>query len=528
MIIMKKLLLALFVISSLSMAGKTDIQGLWGSSSNNTKKNKHKFRPKASVSTINNIKKNQNVLSNVSTKQSQLNSKLGKIAKNIMKAESDNEKLLNSIKRLKADMEANKEKYNSAKAKIAEFESQIGGLDQKIKQQQDKYVTILIDQFAMSLAIQESKQTTEESFILKETYQIYKNKSNKELLRLKSKMYKSQEDKKTVLGYQKKIKNSIEKITKKYELYEKKKKQQQKLLDELSSEELSYRKNIKSLVSKQNMIRSTLAKLNIIKKKEITEARIREEARQAEIKRRAEERRRIRLAKAKIAKENAKRARLAKEKLAKERRAREKIAKAKLAKAKKAKSKVDIKKLYQEIEAAKKADDKAEAKVMAKIKAETEQQVATKSFQSKKSIKLLSSSYHKDKIYAYRGSKTISPIRGAKVVKNFGTYVDPIYKMKIFNESITLKAPTPDAVVRNVLNGRVIFAGENNMLGKVIIVENANSLHTIYAGLSKISPLIKKGTKVRKGAVVGKVKRKLIFEATKGSKYINPARLITL
>ncbi len=158
----------------------------------------------------------------------------------------------------------------------------------------------------------------------------------------------------------------------------------------------------------------------------------------------------------------------------------------------------------------------------------TEEYVSTKSFINNEQVKQVGSSYHRDKIYRYRGAKTISPLKHAKIVKSFGTYVDPIYKMKIFNESITLKAPTSNAKVQNVLNGKVVFAGENSMLGKVIIIAHGGELHTVYAGLSKISPIIKLGSRVKKGAVIGKVKRKLIFEATKNSKYINPVRLIRL
>jgi murein DD-endopeptidase MepM/ murein hydrolase activator NlpD len=66
------------------------------------------------------------------------------------------------------------------------------------------------------------------------------------------------------------------------------------------------------------------------------------------------------------------------------------------------------------------------------------------------------------------------------------------------------------------------------MLGKVIVVAHGGELHTVYAGLSKISPIIKVGSRVKKGTVIGKIKRKLIFEATKNSKYINPIRLIRL
>ena len=158
----------------------------------------------------------------------------------------------------------------------------------------------------------------------------------------------------------------------------------------------------------------------------------------------------------------------------------------------------------------------------------TQEHMTAQSFSNNQNVKQVGSSYHRNKIYRYRGIKTISPLKGAKVVKSFGTYIDPLYKMKIFNESITLKAPKQNAKVRNVLNGKVVFSGENSMLGKMIVIAHGNGLHTIYAGLSRISPEIHRGVRVKKKTVIGKVKRKLIFEATKNSKYINPLRLIKL
>ncbi len=113
-------------------------------------------------------------------------------------------------------------------------------------------------------------------------------------------------------------------------------------------------------------------------------------------------------------------------------------------------------------------------------------------------------------------------------MKKFGTYVDPVYNIKIFNESITLKAPSRNAKVQNVLNGKVVFAGSSSMLGKVVVVSHSGKLHTVYAGLSKIAPNVKKGSKIKKGYVIGKVNRKLIFEATKNSKHINPLKLIKI
>ncbi len=66
------------------------------------------------------------------------------------------------------------------------------------------------------------------------------------------------------------------------------------------------------------------------------------------------------------------------------------------------------------------------------------------------------------------------------------------------------------------------------MLGKVVVVSHSKKIHTVYAGLSKIAPNIHVGSKIKKGYVIGKVSRKLIFQATKNSKHINPLRLIQI
>ena len=157
----------------------------------------------------------------------------------------------------------------------------------------------------------------------------------------------------------------------------------------------------------------------------------------------------------------------------------------------------------------------------------------TNSSTSKKShkvsrVKQYGSSYMANNIYKYRGNKTIAPLKSPKVIKGFGTFIDPIYKIKSHSDSLTLVSKSGDKRVYNVLNGEVVFKGKNAMLGKLIIIKHSNGLHTVYADLNKFSPFIKKGSKVKKGTVIGKVKRKLIFQATKNGALINPARLIKI
>jgi murein DD-endopeptidase MepM/ murein hydrolase activator NlpD len=129
----------------------------------------------------------------------------------------------------------------------------------------------------------------------------------------------------------------------------------------------------------------------------------------------------------------------------------------------------------------------------------------------------------------YRGSKTISPLSGSKLIKKFGTYIDPIYKFRIFNKSITLKAPYQGARVKSVLNGKIVFAeNSGGMLGKVVIISHSHNIHTIYAKLSRLAPGIHVGKRVNKGSTIGKVNSSLMFEVTKNNKHMNPLKLIRL
>ncbi|MFY4804734.1 peptidase M23, partial [Aliarcobacter butzleri] len=63
-----------------------------------------------------------------------------------------------------------------------------------------------------------------------------------------------------------------------------------------------------------------------------------------------------------------------------------------------------------------------------------------------------------DQIIKYKGAKTIAPLKTFKVVKNIGTYYDPIYKIKLFNESIVLKVTVSVSKVVSVLNVKVVYA----------------------------------------------------------------------
>ncbi len=141
-------------------------------------------------------------------------------------------------------------------------------------------------------------------------------------------------------------------------------------------------------------------------------------------------------------------------------------------------------------------------------------------------IRKFGTSYQKGRVVRYRGRKTIAPLKSFYIKRKFGEYYDPIYKIRIFNESVVLRSKIPNAKVKNVLNGKVIFAKSTPILDNVVIVENADGIHTIYAHLSKIAPTVRKGMKIRKGYVLGRIKNELTFEVTQKNNHINPLKLI--
>lgn len=157
---------------------------------------------------------------------------------------------------------------------------------------------------------------------------------------------------------------------------------------------------------------------------------------------------------------------------------------------------------------------------------ENEEKVSLKRSSQALEVKQVASSYQNINTTSYNGPKTIAPLSDYEVVQKFGPYIDPVYNLKIFSESITLVSKTPNALVRNVLDGKIVFAKEINMLKKVVIIEHKNGIRTIYSQLDKIAPTIKSGMRIQKGYVLGRIDQRLGFEVTMKEKHINPLELI--
>lgn len=145
-----------------------------------------------------------------------------------------------------------------------------------------------------------------------------------------------------------------------------------------------------------------------------------------------------------------------------------------------------------------------------------------------KAPKQLGTSYRNVPIISYKGAKTFPPLERYTIEKKFGPYFDPVYQFKIFNAAIMFNPKSSNASVKNVLDGKVVYAKDAPGLKKVVIIEHINAIHTIYAYLDKIESSIKAGINIKKGTIIGRVNERLSFEVTQKDKHINPAEFIKL
>lgn len=438
------------------------------------------------ASTTTKIKDSKKNLSATSSAKKKTSRRLGKIAKDIKSAEKDIVYLEKKIDELGRNQEKSEKKYEVLKTELIKSEKDFQQTSQELDKKGKIFISLLSEQFSIVFAMEQAHEPTRKSILTQEVYKAYKKHNTQVLATLKTDILALRKRKKYKLNLRNKTKAEIQRIIKKRKSYAQKKLKKEKLRKSLSGDEEKYNVKLEKIVDKQNSLRSTLAKLNILRTKEVEEARKRAAAKKEAMRLEKKRQREIRKAKA--------------------------LARTKARKAKEA------------LRNAKTKGDRKKARLAAKEAEKEKKRVYKKSAK----VRQVNSSYKKSKTYAYKGGKTISPLPGSKLIKKFGTYVDPIYKIKIFNESITLKASSSNAKVHNVLNGKVVFAGKSSMLGKVVVVSHSRKIHTVYAGLSKIAPTIHVGVKIKKGYVVGKVNEKLIFQATKNSKHINPLKLIRI
>ncbi len=123
----------------------------------------------------------------------------------------------------------------------------------------------------------------------------------------------------------------------------------------------------------------------------------------------------------------------------------------------------------------------------------------------------------------------IWPVNGT-VTMQYGSRVHPVFKTKIFNSGIDIKAAagTP---VKAAGPGEVLYQGWLKGFGQVIIIDHGGDLSTVYAHLGGAS--VREGSTVKAGTVIGRVGNSgtdsefgLHFEVRKNGSAQNPMNFL--
>lgn len=122
--------------------------------------------------------------------------------------------------------------------------------------------------------------------------------------------------------------------------------------------------------------------------------------------------------------------------------------------------------------------------------------------------------------------KTLAwPLNG-KVTNQYGSRVHPVFKTKVFNSGIDIKAASGTSV-KAAGPGEVLYQGWLRGFGQVVIIDHGGDLSTVYAHLGGAS--VREGSTVKTGTVIGKVGNTgadseygLHFEVRKGGAAQNP------
>jgi len=420
------------------------------------------------------ILSNKKIFSKNKSKEALASLRIRLLANEISKQSNDLEKLDNKISLINKDINEHKEILVQSKQifnNLSQTSTKL--LKEKVKSEK-QIVDTIIDEFSTSIALKLASEKSLEELIDSEIYKLLSKHSKDEILRINNNYTIINKNKKNNEKTIAKTKHYITQREKKKKLLNNLKNKQKKAIKSLENKHAVYQKELKRTLNKQQNLAKLLGKLNILKKEELTKER----------RRRAKEKKRL------IALKEKKRLIALKKKKRQQKYQKNRT------------KRVTKKKQYK--------------------KTATEKYTKNVDID----VRVLGSSTKGVKISKYRGRKTISPLKSFKVIKKFGKYFDPVYKIKLFNESVVLKSNKPKAKVYSILNGKVVYAKKNaGMLENVVIIQHKGGLHTIYSHLDRISPTLKVGKWIKKGYVVGRVDETLTFQATKNSAHINPKDL---
>ncbi len=417
------------------------------------------------------IQTNKEKLDSSSDKRDSTSLKIKELAEQI---ESQNTNITNiekEIKQINSDIDEHQKLLEEAKGKLDDLKSKSSELIREKTSSEEQIVDTIIEEFSISIAVKLVSEDSLQELIDSEIYTLLSQHSKDKVLKLNTSYSSLSANTKNNQKDIDKISSYIDDRQKTKDKLTVLKEKHSSSLASLEQQHKSYQEELNKVAKEQESLKNLLSELNILKQ---------EEAKKAEA--------------AMAAAEEEKRKKL----------------QALLSQKKAMPNNSDA--IREDVVDDSSAQDEVQT-------ADVRNQRYAKNLNL--DVKKIGSSTDGVTIIKYKGEKTISPLKSFKVVKNFGTYYDPVYKIKLFNESIVLKSEENQA--------KVVYAKKNaGMLDNVVIIQHENGLHTIYSHLDEISPTLVVGKWIQQGYVVGRVNDTLMFQATKDSAHIDPKDLFKI
>ncbi|AXX95401.1 MULTISPECIES: murein hydrolase activator EnvC family protein [Arcobacter] len=414
------------------------------------------------------IKQNKEILNNTTQKEETTNLKIKELADKIEAQNTNIMSIEKDIKQVNEDIEQHQKLLEDSKTKLEELQSKSTQLIKEKSSSEEQIVDTIIEEFSISMALKLASENSLQELIDNEIYTLLSEHSKEKVTKLNSTYNAVYNNTKTNQKDIEKISSYIQDRQKTKDKLTSLKQKHSSSLSNLEEQHKAYQQELNKVVKQQESLKSLLSELNILKEEEEKKIAAREEEEKKQ-------------------------------------------------------------KLQALLNNKNKTSSPQEEQT-------DENEIQTSEVRNQKyaknlnlDVRKIGSSTDGIKIVRYTGAKSIAPLKSFKVVKNFGTYYDPIYKIKLFNESIVLKSTEPQSKVVSVLNGKVVYAKKNaGMLDNVVIIQHEGGLHTIYSHLDEISPTLVVGKWIKQGYVVGRVDDSLMFQVTKDSSHIDPKDLFKI
>lgn len=411
------------------------------------------------------ITQNQNVLENKKRQEKQINAKLQELGSAINQQKEENKILQKTIQENEQNIAKNQKEYNTKTALMKKLNSNQDSLFQTRKQIELEMMDLITKEVSFAVLLNDFQPESIQNLITEEAFKSLSNATKKHLSTLSNKQSEVIANLHTLQNEIAQLKDFIEIENKKRTHLKALQDEQERLIANYQKEITKYNNELQKIVKERDAVQGILVNLNIVKSQEEEKRKKREE----------------------------------------------------LAKTRQQESKQKIESINQSPKMTNKKDTAIQESQITSNTPKTNEEF---------DVRQVASSYHNIGTTKYKGTKTIAPLENFTIEKRFGPYFDPVYKMKVFNESVTL-TPKGDDKVKSVLDGKVVFAKDTPILKRVVIIEHKDNMHTIYAQLDKIAPTIKPGSTVKKGYTIGRVENALKFEVTLKDKHIDPLELIT-